>query len=79
MNAFESSTTVQPLGDIRVPSVPFAPGTEVEVTIVPKRKSSQDFNAAWDRVCNELRASVRAQNLTEDDIQREIDDYRAGR
>jgi hypothetical protein len=79
MNAFESSTTVQPLGEIRVPGVPFAPGTEVEVTIVPKRKSPDEFNAAWERVCSELRTSVGEQNLTEDDLQREIDDYRAGR
>jgi hypothetical protein len=79
MNAFESSTTVQPLGDIRVPGVPFAPGTEVEVTIIPKRSSPEEFNRTWDRVCGELRASSDRQAITDDDIQREIDDYRASR
>lgn len=77
MNAFESSTTVQPLGDVRVPGVPFAPGTEVEVTIVPKRTSPEAFNATWERVCSELRASSTTQAITDDDIQREIKNYRA--
>jgi hypothetical protein len=37
MNAFETFATVQQTGDVRVAGVPFAPGTEVEVTITPKR------------------------------------------
>ena len=78
MNAFESSTTVQPLGDIHLAGLPFAPGTEVEVTIVPKRSSPEDFNSAWDRVCSELRSS-RNDGIADNDIQCEIDDYRAGR
>jgi hypothetical protein len=79
MNAFESSATVDPTGDIRVAGVPFAPGTEVEVTINPKRSSAEDFAAAWDRVCRELRASPNVQTITDEEIQQEIDDYRAGR
>lgn len=78
MKSFEISTTVQPQGDVRVPGVPFAPGTEVEVSISPKRKSNAEFAAAWQRVCGELRR-LTIKDISDDDIQKEIDDYRAGR
>ncbi len=35
MTAFETSATVQEQGRILVAGVPFAPGTEVEITIKP--------------------------------------------
>lgn len=79
MNAFETSTTVQSPGDIRVVGVPFAPGTEVEVTITPKRRSAEDFAEAWDRVCRELRNEPSIQTITDEQIQREIDDHRDNR
>lgn len=43
MKAYEVSATVQPQGDVRVIGVPFAPGTEVDVTISPKRKITAEF------------------------------------
>jgi hypothetical protein len=52
MNAFETCTTVPPEGEIRLNGVPFAPGTEVEVTISPRRQTGDAFKAAWERVCN---------------------------
>jgi hypothetical protein len=79
MNTYATSTTVEPQGDIRVVGVPFAPGTEVEVTISPKRKSAVEFVAAWERVCKEVRALQQGATLTDDEIQAEIDNYRAGR
>jgi hypothetical protein len=36
MQAYETSATVEAHGQIHVAGVPFAPGTEVEVTISPK-------------------------------------------
>jgi len=79
MKAFETSTTVEAQGDIRVVGVPFAPGTEVEVTISPKRKNAAEFTEAWQRVCSELRRLPPARTITDDAIQQEIDDYRAGK
>ncbi len=35
MNAYETSATVEEQGQVRVAGVPFAPGTEVSVTITP--------------------------------------------
>ena len=36
MSTYETTTTVEDHGQVRVAGVPFAPGTEVEVTISPK-------------------------------------------
>jgi hypothetical protein len=66
MNTYATSTTVEPQGDIRVVGVPFAPGKEVDVTISPKRRSAEEFIAAWQRVCDQLRALPQAVTLTDD-------------
>jgi hypothetical protein len=79
MDAFETSTTVQPLGDVRVVGVPFAPGTEVEVLISSKRKSAADFGEAWERICREIRSQPQIESLSDEQIQTEIDEFRAGR
>ena len=79
MKSYETSTTVEPQGDVRVVGVPFAPGTEVEVTISPKRASAAEFAQAWQRLVGRLRRSPQAATLTDDDIQQEINEHRAGR
>ena len=78
MSAFETSATVQERGRVQVAGVPFAPGTEVEVTISPKRRPAEEFIAAWQRVCAELRGRPSLQTVTEEEIGEEIDRYRAG-
>jgi len=50
MNAFETMATVEAEGHVRIEGVPFAPGTQVEVTISPKRiavaeKSAENVRA----------------------------------
>ena len=78
MEIYETSATVEERGQVRVAGVPFAPGTEVEVTISPKRRSAEEFAAAWQRVCAELRSRPDLQNVTDEEIREEIDRYRAG-
>lgn len=46
MNSFETSATVEAQGRVLLAGVPFAPGTEVEVTISPKRRSVEADDAA---------------------------------
>ncbi len=75
MDAYEISATVEPSGQIRLGTVPFAPGTEVEVIISPERSSPEQFSKRWNRLCQEMRA--RAGELAESDIQREIAAFRA--
>jgi hypothetical protein len=78
MKAYETIATVQGPGEVRVAGVPFAPGTEVEVTISPRRRSAQEFALAWQRVCAQLRARPGLERISDDEIREEIDRYRAG-
>ena len=48
MKAYETSATVQDRGEVRVAGVPFAPGTEVDVTISPRVPSQQALTSARD-------------------------------
>jgi hypothetical protein len=78
MQSYETSTRVEEQGQVRVAGVPFAPGTEVEVTINPKRHPHEEFTVAWQRICAELRGRPKLQNITDEEIHEEIDRYRAG-
>jgi hypothetical protein len=78
METYETSATVEDRGQLRLSGVPFEPGTEVEVTISPKRRSAEEFTTAWRRICAELRGRPGVQNISDDDIREEIDRYRAG-
>ena len=78
MQTFETSATVEGEGQVRVSGVPFAPGTQVEVTIAPQRRSAADFAAAWLAFCQNVRA-LPAGQLSDSEIEQEIADYRAGR
>jgi hypothetical protein len=77
MDSYETSATVKDEGEVRIAGVPFAPGTEVEVTISPKRRPAEEFTVAWRRICDELRGRAGFQNITDDEIREEIDRYRA--
>jgi hypothetical protein len=79
MNTYETSATVEEQGQVRVAGVPFAPGTEVEVSISPKRRPAAEFAAEWRRVCAELRGRKGLQNIADEDIREEIDRFRAGK
>lgn len=76
--SYETATTVEEQGQSRVAGVPFATGTEVEVTISPKRRPAEEFTVVWRRVCAELRGRPSLQNITDDAIREEIERYRAG-
>ena len=79
MQAYETAATVEREGELRLAGIPFAAGTEVEVTVFPRRKSADEFAAAWRDVCAELRSLTRPTPVSEDEMQREIANYRAGR
>jgi hypothetical protein len=54
MNTYETTATVEDHGQVRVAGLPFAPGTEVEVTIREKVASAAEESAA-----NQMRARMR--------------------
>jgi hypothetical protein len=78
MKAWETSATVEQEGQICVAGAPFAPGTEVDVTVSPRRRPAEEFAAAWQRVCRELRNASGPSEISEDEIQNEVDAFRAG-
>ena len=78
MESFETSATVEGEGQVRISGVPFAPGTVVEVSINPKRRSAEEFAAAWQRVCANLRAQPELADISDEDIREEIARHRAG-
>ena len=45
MNPFETTATVQDKGQLHLAGVPFAPGTHVEVTIVPTQNEDRQIAA----------------------------------
>ena len=66
MNVFETTATVEDHGEVHVAGVPFAPGTEVEVTIREKaaagaKSSPANLQDARARM-RDLFARVRARN-----------------
>lgn len=78
MQTYETIATVKDEGQVTVAGVPFAPGTEVEISMSPKRRAADDFIVAWTRICAELRSRPGAQNIEDDEIREQIDRYRAG-
>ncbi len=59
MTTYETSAMVQAEGEVRVVGVPFAPGTEVEVTISPKVRSNEVPTHVNDEALTAARARMR--------------------
>jgi hypothetical protein len=76
VKAYETTTTVEDLGQVHLSGVPFEAGTEVDITISPRRRSAEKFAAAWTRICGELRRQV-PPGITDEEITEEVDRYRA--
>lgn len=79
MKAYETSAIVAQNGELHLTGVPFSPGTEVNVVVNSQRLSAEEFQRTWERVCGELRTLPHLQEITDEEIQKEIADYRAGR
>ena len=79
MNTYETTATVKDQGQLHVLGVPFAPGTEVEVTISPKRRAGAEFAAAWRRLCDQLREQPSVKDISDETIREEIDQFRTSR
>jgi hypothetical protein len=64
MQAYETSATVEPNGQVHLAGVPFAAGTQVEVIISPKRNGTAMPGAdAADRVARLFAALDKARNV----------------
>jgi len=79
MNTVTKKTKVEPNGWLKIQAPPELENQEVDVIIVPRRPTSSERVAAWRRLCDETQAVPIAKDITEEDIQKEIDEHRAGR
>ncbi|MEP6912710.1 MAG: hypothetical protein ABI923_08140 [bacterium] len=79
MNTITKKTKVEPDGWLKVQAPPELENQEVDVIIVPQRPPAAERVAAWQRLCDEAQAQPSSKELTDEDIQKEIEDYRAGR
>jgi hypothetical protein len=59
MNTYETSATVQEQGRVHVAGVPFAPGTEVDVTISPKARTDEAMTRPEDTALATARDRMR--------------------
>ena len=62
MNTYETTATVEGQGQVHVDGVPFAPGTEVAVTIKPAQNGDPAAAAATDRASRLFAALDKARN-----------------
>jgi len=79
MNTVTKKTKVEPGGWLRVQAPPELENQEVDVIIVPKRPPADERVTAWRHLREEVQSLPSSKEITDDDIQKEIDDYRAGR
>jgi len=59
MKTYETSATVEAHGQIHIAGVPFAPGTEVAITISPKLRPEDELMSADDEALAVARERMR--------------------
>ncbi|MGI9066556.1 MAG: hypothetical protein ACR2HX_09140 [Pyrinomonadaceae bacterium] len=79
MNTVTKKTKVEANGWLKVQAPPELENQEVDVIIVPQRPLAAERVAAWDDLREKTRSLPDLKDITDDEIQMEVDDYRAGR
>ena len=79
MNTVTKKTRVEPDGWLKVQAPPELENQEVDVIIVPRRPAASERVAAWQGLSEDTQSLPDWEEITEEEIQKEIDDYRAGR
>lgn len=78
MNTVTKKTRVESNGWLKI-QAPELENQEVDVIIVPQRPDASERLAAWRRLCEATQALPDTNEITEEEILKEIDDHRAGR
>jgi hypothetical protein len=79
MNTVIKKTKVEPDGWLKVQAPPELENQEVDVIIVPKRPTASERLAAWQSLFEDTQSLPDLKEITEEEIQKEINDYRAER
>ena len=72
-------TKVESNGWLKIQAPPELENQEVDVIIIPQRPTASERVAAWRRVTEAVRSLPESKDITEEEIQKEVDDYRTGR
>jgi hypothetical protein len=79
MNTLMKKTKVESDGWLKIQAPPELENQEVDVIIIPQRPPASERVAAWRRLTEKIGSLPKSEAITEEEIQKEIDDYRAGR
>jgi hypothetical protein len=79
MNTVTKKTRVEANGWLRVQAPVELENQEVDVIIVPQRPPAAERVAAWQDLCEKTQSLPDSKDITDEEIQKEIDDYRAER
>lgn len=79
MNTLTKKTKVESDGWLKIQAPPELENQEVDVIIIPQRPSVSERVAAWRRLTEGIENLSSSEDISDEEIQKEIDDYRAGR
>ena len=77
MTTITRKAKVEPDGWLKVQASVELGNQDVDVIIVPRRRSASERVALWRQLSNEVQGLPGMSEITDDDIQKEIEDYRA--
>ncbi|WP_089726329.1 hypothetical protein [Candidatus Thiosymbion oneisti] len=78
MNAYKTYVEVDPSGRVVLEHLPFRAGARVEVLVVDQSPEAGEVES-WHALFRHIRSLPQSRSITDEDITKEIDDYRSGR
>ena len=78
MNAYKTYVTVTESQELVLSNLPFKPGQKVEVIVLAEDDKRKDVSQKLKQLFDETQAIPGIQDITEEEIQAEIDAYRRG-
>jgi hypothetical protein len=79
MNTLTKKTKVESDGWLKIQAPPELENQEVDVIIIPQRPTASERVTAWRGLTEAIGSLPHSEEITDEEIQKEIDDYRAGR
>jgi len=77
MQAYKTYVTIEPSRQIVLKDLPFAPGSQVEIVVIEAAPESEQILQQWQESNTRIRALATVENITEEEIQAEIDACRS--
>jgi hypothetical protein len=79
MTAYETHITLTDPGKITLANLPFRAGQQVKIMIVIEDENRAERLRQWKALFKELQSLPQAQQITDEEIAKEIQAYRAGK